>query len=316
MADLLALYLSAPLAPGTATDIGGNDFSLGGAGGHYSPGRYTNLIAGGVALISTSITLDTPGIYVFTVANQLTAAGNVILGAGVDPCTVFWRTGPGAANTNINSLLFSGTVVSDGTIAIGPGAKIVGRALSTATGAVTLAGNNTIGGCNGSLAIAGSLTVSKAFLPNTIAPGGTSELTINLINNNGTLATLTSSFVDVLPTGLVIAAVPNAATNCGLGAVVAVAGSTSVSLAAGSTIPAGAPGSCSLHVSVTGATVGSYTNTIPVNSVQTTAGNNIVSAIAVLAIVASVPTLPEWALLGLMTLLAGCGVTALRRRPA
>ena len=52
VADLLALYLSAPLAPGTATDIGGNDFSLGGAGGHYSPGRYTNLIAGGVALIS------------------------------------------------------------------------------------------------------------------------------------------------------------------------------------------------------------------------------------------------------------------------
>jgi hypothetical protein len=313
--DVLSLYLSNPMLPLGATPIGFDDLSLGsstGLAGHYTPGRYTN--PGGVALISTSITLDTPGVYVFTLANQLTAAGNVILGAGVDPCTVFWRTGPGAANTNINSLLFSGTVVSDGTIALGPGATIVGRALTTATGPVTLAGNNTVGGCSGSLAVPGTMSITKAFVPNLIATGGTSELTINLINNNSAVAVLTSSFVDILPTGVVIAATPTAATNCGAGSVIAVAGSSSVSLSAGSTIPGGAPGSCSFHVSVTGATAGVYTNTLTANSLQTTSGNNAVPAIAILSIGAAVPTMTESALLALVTLLAAGGVMALQRR--
>jgi hypothetical protein len=141
------LYNSAAMAPAGATDTGNNDLTLGGPGGNgtYGPGSWTNATEGGVALIpiTKSITLTTPGLYVFSVANALTANGNVIVNG--DPCTyqVFWRV-PTTATLNG---IFIGTVVSNGLIALGPGATMVGRALTTNTGSVTLAGGNTIGGC-------------------------------------------------------------------------------------------------------------------------------------------------------------------------
>ena len=315
--DLLALYGSAPMAPLGASDTGlgvpgaGNNLSISGptSNGLYPPGRYTN-VAGGVATIPTSITLTTPGVYVFTLANALTAAGNVILGAGVDPCTVFWRTGAGSQAT-INGRLV-GTVVSDGIIALGVGAT-VGRALTTATGSVTLAGANTVGGCSGVFGgppVAPSMT--KTFNPAVTVPGGRSTLTITFANPNPTGATLLAPLVDQLPAGVVIAAIPSASTTCG-GAVVAPAGGSTITLTQGSTIPAG---SCFLVVDVTAAALGTYTNTLPINSLVTDSGNNASAASAILTIVAvvPVPTLPEWALIILAVSLGLIGFVGLRRR--
>ena len=163
--DVLTLYNSAVMAPALATDTGNNDLSLGGplSNGHYTPGRWTNATEGGVALIpiSQSITLDTPGTYVFTVANALTANGNVIVVG--DPCTysVFWRV-PNQATLNG---IFVGTVVSNGIIALGPGATVAGRALTTAPGSVTLAGGNTIGRCIAALTPVPTLTPTPTPTP-------------------------------------------------------------------------------------------------------------------------------------------------------
>ncbi len=125
-------------------------------------------------------------------------------------------------------------------------------------------------------------TVGKQFTPAVIAPGGISRLRIELGNLNASALTLSAIFTDTLPTApgaIVVAPTPNTVTTCG--AVTAVAGSGSVSLANGSAVPAGG---CYIEVDVTGATPGDHTNNIPAAALQTNLGNNQQPANAVLAI--------------------------------
>jgi hypothetical protein len=125
-------------------------------------------------------------------------------------------------------------------------------------------------------------TIAKAFAPASVSAGTPSTLTITLANNNASAATLSAALTDSFPSGLVVAATPAASTTCG-GAVTAVAGAASVSLAtSGSAIPAN--GSCTVTVSVTSATAGSYVNTIAAGALQTSAGNNTTAANATLAV--------------------------------
>jgi len=100
-------------------------------------------------MASSTLTLNGGGIFVFNVANSLTA--NVlsrVIGTA-DPCNIYWRVGSSAT---LNGDSFKGTVLANASITIGDGASLSGRALAGtgATGAVTMAGNggNTIGGCS------------------------------------------------------------------------------------------------------------------------------------------------------------------------
>ncbi len=131
-------------------------------------------------------------------------------------------------------------------------------------------------------------TLAKAFNPTTIDAGGVSTLTITLSNPSPQVATLTAPLVDTLPNGVVIAAVPNVATTCGgIGAPIAVAGASTVTLPAGRTIPAN--GSCTLTVSVTAAAAGVYVNTLVAGALVTNNGSNAAPAIATLTVIAVVP---------------------------
>jgi CSLREA domain-containing protein/uncharacterized repeat protein (TIGR01451 family) len=156
-------------------------------------------------------------------------------------------------------------------------------------------------------------TVSKSFTPPTIAPGGTSVLTITLSNSNSVPIT-GASFTDSYPANLVNTASPAGATTCAGGAVTAAAGGGSVALSGG-TVPAS--GSCTVTVNVTSAMAGNYSNTIPPGGVTTAnAGPNADPAAATLAVaaaMAAVPTLSEWGLLLLGLLLALAAVAVLRR---
>src|SRR5581483_552381 len=126
--------------------------------------------------------------------------------------------------------------------------------------------------------------LSKAFSPATINAGGVSTLSITLINPNGSPATLTAPLTDTLPAGLVIADTPNASTTCG-GVVSAPAGGNTVTLPAGSMIPGGSPGTCTVTVNVTTALGGNYLNTLPAGALQTSNGNNAAPAVATLTVV-------------------------------
>src|SRR6185503_1348646 len=98
-------------------------------------------------------------------------------------------------------------------------------------------------------------------------------------------ATLTTALIDSVPSGVVIAATPSISTTCGgVGAPVAVAGGSTVSLPAGRAIPAN--GSCTVTVEVTAAVGGSYINTLSAGALVTTNGSNAGPAVATLTVVA------------------------------
>jgi hypothetical protein len=309
-AAVTALFTSLSTAGGAASTIPDQL-----AGQNLGPGTYS---LGAANLASGSIlTLTGNGTYIFRVSSSLTtiSTSNILL-IGAQACNVWWQVGSSAT---IGGTTFAGNVVAlTGTNSLGPNARLDGRILTTASGAVTLAGANTV---NAAFCAAipppGSVGVAKAFSPAVNGPGGISTLTITLTNANATAATLTSALVDTLPAGVVISPSPNASTTCG-GVVTAVAGGSSVTLSAGSTIPGGAvSGSCVVIVNVTGATAGIYTNTIPIGGLVTSNGSNTVPAIAILTITAAVPpvpTLSEWTLIGLAALLCVSGFFAIRRR--
>ena len=104
-----------------------------------------------------------------------------------------------------------------------------------------------------------SVTISKAFAPRAIAPGGTSTLTFHL--SNPTTDTFTGvNFADPLPVGLVVAAVPAVAySGCGAGAFspTPIAGATSLAFANATLLPNSV---CTATVAVM-APAGSYPNT-------------------------------------------------------
>lgn len=116
------------------------------SGAMIGPGTWCFSSTANLAATGTLI-LDGAGTYIFQVGSDLTAnvMSTVVLLNGADPCDVFWQV-TGAAT--LNGVNFVGTVVAQAAITLGVDATLTGRALTTAAGAVTLAGTNTVGGCS------------------------------------------------------------------------------------------------------------------------------------------------------------------------
>jgi type VI secretion system secreted protein VgrG len=111
-----------------------------------------------------NLTLDGAGIYIFQVGSSLTANVNstVTLLNGADFCNVFWQVTSAATLNGVN---FVGNVVAQAAVDLGVGATLEGRALTTATGAVTMAGSNTVGGCSLVVAPTETATVTTTITP-------------------------------------------------------------------------------------------------------------------------------------------------------
>lgn len=273
----------------------------------------------GATLTLNDPTPDNSGIFVFNVASSLTAnvTSNVI--GNANPCNIYWRVGSSAT---LNGTNFWGTVIAGaagaGSVTVGTGANLIGRAMSL-TASVTMPGTGqTIGECslNAPLVIGGAVapTVAKSFSPATINAGGTSTLTITLSNTSTDTPYTIYTLTDSLPPGMVIAPTPNASTSgCGSG-VLTLPGGTGVILTGG-TIPAASlttatAGTCTVSVDVTAATAGSYLNTAYLDEAE-----GVSATLTVTSLVAtSVPTLSEWAMIMLTALLAMTGFVAMRRQ--
>lgn len=129
-------------------------------------------------------------------------------------------------------------------------------------------------------------TLDKDFTPSTIDVNGSSTLTLTLGNPNGVDLTLNALFQDTLPAGLVLANPASVGGSCP-GVVTAVAGGNSVDYANGATLPAGG---CTITVPVTSGTAGGYINTLAAGALSTTtAGGNILPAVAALVVRAPTP---------------------------
>jgi len=125
-----------------------------------------------------------------------------------------------------------------------------------------------------------SPNVNEAFSPASVGQNGNSTLTITLSNSNAYPLTAVG-LRNTLPANLTVKGAPAVATTCGG----TVAASSSVTLS-GATLPAS--GSCAVMLTVSSATVGTYTNSIAANAVTSTpAGGNTASATATLTVTAS-----------------------------
>ena len=239
------------------------------------------------AQLTGTLTLDAQGdanaVFIFQIGSTLTTASSssVLLINGAQHCNVFWQVGSSA--TLGTGTAFVGNILALTSITLTTGASASGRALAR-NGAVTL-DDNAVAVAQCAVPPPVAPTLSKAFSPATIDAGGSSTLTITLDNANGSAATLSADLTDSLPTGVVIATIPNASTTCG-GGLVANANATTVTLQTGNAIPG--PGTCTVTVDVTAAAGGIYLNTLPAGALQTSNGNNAAAAVATLAVNSSV----------------------------
>lgn len=153
-------------------------------------------------------------------------------------------------------------------------------------------------------------TFAKSFGAPTIPLNGSTTLEFQVQRLVGSPVT-GLEFLDPLPAGLVVSTPNGLAQTCG-GTVNAVPGSSSVALTGGA-LAGGA--TCSVQVSVTGTTPGVKNNvTSGLNSSGGSAPAATASLTVLAASAASVPTLSEWALLLLTSLVAGSAIVKSRRR--
>jgi len=229
------------------------------------------------ASLTGALTLNAQGdpnaVWVFKIGSTLITASNasVVVINGGQLCNVFWQVGSSA--TLGTGTTFVGNILALTSISMTTNATLSGRALAR-NGSVTLDSNVV----SATTCAAASVSLSKAFSPATITAGGISTLTITLTNTGATPAGMTAPLTDNLPSGVVVASTPNAATTCG-GAVTTT--STSVTLTGGA-IPAN--GSCTLSVNVTAAAGGAYINALTTGALQTTNGSNTGPAAATLTV--------------------------------
>ena len=274
-----------PVGPLEGISIGG------GPPGTFPPGCYARAGALDIS-VNGVVTLNGAGVYIFrSSGGALTTGANsrVNLAAGACASDVFWAP-VGATTLGANAFpsatpSFVGTILDAAGITLGQFANLSGRALAFGGTVTTDASVLSVPTCAPFVPpVPGPPTIAKAFAPTSINVNGVSTLTVTMSNTGVAAATLTLSLTDNLPAGVVIAAVPNAATTCGgAGAPVALAGGSSVTLPAGRSIPAN--GNCTLTVDVTSAAAGSYLNTIPAGALVTSNGNNAAPASATLAVV-------------------------------
>jgi serine protease len=134
-------------------------------------------------------------------------------------------------------------------------------------------------------------TVSDAFAPASVGVTVASTLTITLSNSNAFDLTQ-ASLIDQLPTSLTLATSPAATTTC-TGATLSLTTTTTTATLTGAIVPV--KSSCTVTLTVSSATAGSYTNTIAANALSTgPAGGNKAAATATLTVTPPIaPTIAE-----------------------
>lgn len=220
-----------------------------------------------------------------------------------------------AAGTGVVSYASGASIPSGGcTIVVNVNAAVGGVYNNTiAAAALKTSGGNNPSPTSATLTVLGSPTVIKSFSPSSIVPGGVAVLTITLGNTNVSVLTLTSALTDTLPVGMTVATAPAIGGTCP-GVTTAASGATTVVYANGSSVPSGG---CTITVNVAASVIGTYTNTIAAGALTTSGGTNATAASATLAVavpMTSVPTLSEWGVILLSSLMAVFGWMQIRRR--
>ena len=201
----------------------------------------------GAAVGATSISLSDTLPADVTVADvpdaRTTCAGGVL-------------TAPAGGDT----LAFTGGAVAAGvscTISVDVTSAVAGSYLNGPETVTSSLGDSTAASATLTVDAADAPVFTKAFSPDTIAPGGISRLTFTIDNGANAVEAADLAFTDAFPAGLVVAGTPNGSTTCG-GTFAPAASDVSLAFTGGA-VAAGA--SCTISVDVTSAVAGSYPNT-------------------------------------------------------
>lgn len=124
-------------------------------------------------------------------------------------------------------------------------------------------------------------TLSESFSPTSVSTNSKSTLTLTLSNPNA-YALTAAALADALPGGVTLASSPAAVNNCGG----SLATTTSSATLSGGTVPAS--GSCTITLSVSSSSAGTYTNALAANALTTGQGvGNTAATSASLTVTAS-----------------------------
>jgi serine protease len=238
------------------------------------------------AVSTLTITLNNSNAFALTQSDLIDTlpASLSVAGTGATTCG-------GAAVSLVasgTSVALTGAVIPAGdscTVTLPVSSTTVGTYTSTiAANALTTgpAGGNTAT-ATATLAVTAPVapTITETFAPTSVSTNTKSTLTISLSNSNAYPLTQIS-LADTLPSGVTLATSPAAANTCN-GSLATTAGAATIS---GGTIPAS--GSCTITLSVSSGTTGTYTNTIAagaLTSAQST--SNTASASGSLTVTAS-----------------------------
>jgi uncharacterized repeat protein (TIGR01451 family) len=242
----------------------------------------------------------------------LTWRDTLISGLKVDTATTAMNTCGGTLNITTNPIdsidsitLTGGNIPAQSSCAVTLGVKstTAGSYLNTipanrpdltipTVGVTTAEGSSNYYEAKDTLIVTNQPKVTKSFTPTSIAPYGVSTLNLTLTNPNDADSNLTQDFVDIFPSGMTVASVPNinvtGVTGCTKTTVVATAGDNKVTILNGALLPqktTGTPdGGCTISIDVNATTVGTYTNRIPGGTLQTTKGRYLTDATADLTV--------------------------------
>ena len=101
------------------------------------------------------------------------------------------------------------------TVAFTGGAVAAGDACAISVDVTSSLGDSTPVQATLTVDAADALVFTKAFSPDTIAPGGISRLTFTIDNGANAVEAADLAFTDAFPSGLVVAGTPNGSTTCG-----------------------------------------------------------------------------------------------------
>ncbi len=163
------------------------------------------------------------------------------------------------------SISFSGgSIVAGGTctVSVAITAPAAGTYNNTSSGvSTTNAGTGTTASATLTVSAVVPPSITKAFVPNAVAPGGTTTLRFTISNPNPSTTLTGVAFSDTFPTSpgaMKVAATPSASTSgCGTPTFSPAANGTSISFSNGS-IAGG--GTCTVNVNITAPAVGTYSN--------------------------------------------------------
>lgn len=210
-------------------------------------------------------------------AATTTCGGTLTAAAGTTPITLTGGTIPAATSATV-----PGTCTITVPVQVGNTAATGTRTNSIAVnGLQTNRGNNNVA-ATAAISVAAPLTVSKAFLPTTVARNGVTRITVTITRAANAALFTGLAMTDPLPTGWTVAPTPSPATTCTGGTVTAVSGATSFSLSGaslGTVITSSS--SCTVAVNVRApTTLGVHTNTIPIGNVTANTAVGAVSNVA------------------------------------